>query len=217
MKVQGILLALCLALTPEPLRAVREEQWKADLRDGPAMGISPSSLLFGAVCSSATARFYESKRRGSVLLSRFTRGKNMKLVVGMMAAAVVLAGGVVVSVEASTHGQAEASVFKGPVGDRPVGGYEGWWNATPLNGSAEGLPQETVAVNTATGKIVDAFNRSMNDAGLVTLVSDVDFEVVPDPAWPRNSVVIIETATGKVIEDFRVDGKGAPIIAYTAP
>lgn len=72
-------------------------------------------------------------------------------------------------------------------------------------------------MNTATGKVVDAFNRSMNDAGLVTLVSDVDFEVVPDPAWPRNSVVIIETATGKVIEDFRVDGKGAPIIAPTAP
>lgn len=92
-----------------------------------------------------------------------------------------------------------------------VRGYEGWWNATPLSGDATGLPQETVAVNTSTGKVVDAFNRSVNDAGKVTNVSDVDYAVVPDTAWPADSVVIIETATGEVIESFPVNQNGEPI------
>ncbi|WP_163167343.1 hypothetical protein [Arthrobacter sp. Alg241-R88] len=101
--------------------------------------------------------------------------------------------------------------------ERPttVGGYEGWWNATPLSGDVSGLPQETVAVNTRTGQVVDAFNRSMNDAGKVTNVADVDFTVVPDPAWPADSVVIIETATGDVIESFPVNQNGEPIYDAT--
>jgi hypothetical protein len=101
--------------------------------------------------------------------------------------------------------------------ERPttVGGYEGWWNATPLSGDASGLPQETVAVNTRTGEVVDAFNRSMNDAGKATSIADVDYPVVPDPAWPADSVVIIETATGDVIESFPVNQKGEPIYDAT--
>lgn len=96
-----------------------------------------------------------------------------------------------------------------------VRGYEGWWNATPLSGDATGFPQETVAVNTRTGKVVDAFNRSMNDAGRVTNVSDVDYAVVPDTAWPTDSVVIIETATGEVIESFPVNQNGEPVYDAT--
>jgi hypothetical protein len=101
--------------------------------------------------------------------------------------------------------------------ERPttVGGYEGWWNATPLSGDASGLPQETVAVNTRTGEVVDAFNRSMNDAGKATNIADVDYTVVPDPAWPADSVVIIETATGDVIESFPVNQNGEPIYDAT--
>lgn len=49
-------LAVSVALTPVRLREAREEQWRADLRDGPGMGISEKWLLFGALYSSATAR-----------------------------------------------------------------------------------------------------------------------------------------------------------------
>jgi hypothetical protein len=69
-----------------------------------------------------------------------------------------------------------------------------------------GLPQETVAVNTRTGKIVDAFNRATNS----TRISDVKFTPVPDDSWPANSIVIIDTASGKLIEDFLVDENGSP-------
>jgi hypothetical protein len=95
--------------------------------------------------------------------------------------------------------------------DGPVGGYEGWWNATRASGAAAALPQETVAVNTETNQVVDAFNRGINDAGRPTRLSDVKYTVTPDPAWPDHSVVIIDTSTNRVIAGFRVDAKGEPI------
>ena len=93
----------------------------------------------------------------------------------------------------------------------PVGGYEGWWNSTPASGDAHDLPAETVAINTRTNQVVDAFNRSINDAGRPTEISDVDYIVTPDPSWPKDSVVIIDTTTRQVIADFRVDAAGEPI------
>ncbi|WP_290258346.1 hypothetical protein [Arthrobacter sp. YD4] len=93
----------------------------------------------------------------------------------------------------------------------PVGGYEGWWNSTPASGDAHGLPAETVAINTRTNQVVDAFNRSINEAGRPTKISDVDYIVTPDPSWPKDSVVIIDTTTRQVIADFRVDAAGEPI------
>lgn len=200
-RAEGVL-TFCVLLTPRRLRTIREEQWRADLRDGPDLGISPSSLMFGALRSSIIARFHDAVNRGSLLLSQFTRGKNMKLVLGMIGAAVVVAGGTAIGVQAVQ-----------PKTDYPrmeslttIAGYEGWWNSTPASGNTEGLPQETVAVNTRTGKVVDAFNRATNS----TSIPDVSFEVVPDPSWPANSVVIIDTASGKVIEDFLVNEKGSP-------
>ena len=95
--------------------------------------------------------------------------------------------------------------------ESPVGGYEGWWNATPASGNTAGLPQEAVAVNTRTNKVVDAFSRRINDAGRATLITDVPYTVVPDPSWPADSVVIIDAATNMVIEDFRVDLNGNPL------
>lgn len=92
-----------------------------------------------------------------------------------------------------------------------VGGYEGWWNATPASGNTAGLPQEAVAINTRTNTVVDAFSRASNDAGRPTLITDVPYTVVPDPSWPADSVIIIDTATNKVIEDFRVDLNGNPL------
>jgi hypothetical protein len=178
------------------------------MRDGPELGISPSSLLFGALCSSMIARFYDAVHRGSLLLSQFKRGKNMKLVLGMIGAAVVVAGGAAVGVQAVQPKTALPSMES-----MTIGGYEGWWNSTPISGNTEGLPQETVAVNTRTGKVVDAFNRATKS----TSISDVSFEVVPDPSWPANSVVIIDTASGKVIEDFLVNEKGSPFDEYGQP
>jgi hypothetical protein len=198
-------LAVSVALTPVRLREVREEQWRADLRDGPAIGISAKSLLFGALRSSATARTYELLHRGSMLLSHIKKGEKMKRVLGIAGAAAVLVGGAVVGLQAGYSN--ETPVARTPVADRPIGGYEGWWNSTPVHGSAEGLPEETVTVNTRTGKIVDAFNRAKNS----TLISDVDYNLVPDPAWPADSIVIIDTTTGMVIEDFLVDERGVPL------
>lgn len=92
-----------------------------------------------------------------------------------------------------------------------VGGYEGWWNATPASGNTAGLPQKTVAINTRTNTVVDAFSRKINDAGRPTRVVDVPYTVVPDPSWPAESVIIIDTATDTIIEDFRVDLNGNPL------
>lgn len=75
MRRQEAILAACLALTPARHRSVREEQWRADLRDGPGMGISTSALLLGAARSSMASRFYELKHRGGIILSRITKGK----------------------------------------------------------------------------------------------------------------------------------------------
>jgi hypothetical protein len=110
------------------------------------------------------------------------------------------------SVQPERTGQSTTSRLDGH-----VGGYEGWWNATPASGATAALPQETVAVNTETNQVVDAFNRRINDAGRPTKLSDVRYTVTPDTAWPEHSVVIIDTATDRVIADFRVDAKGEPI------
>ena len=211
-KTEKAVLRTCLLVTPQYLRAVREEQRRADLLDGPDQGISASSLLIGALCSSAQARFTDVVHRASLLLSRRNRGKNMKLVLGLISAVAVAAiGSTVVGHVTPNDGQT------GKAGHIIVGGYEGWWNATPVSGSAEGLPRETVAVNTRTGEIVDAFNRTMNEAGKVATVADVDYAVVPDPKWPANSVVIIDTASGKVIEDFLVTEEGSPFDEHGQP
>ena len=59
--------------------------------------------------------------------------------------------------------------------------------------------------------MVDAFSRKINDAGRPTMITDVPYAVVPDPSWPVNSVIVIDSATGRVIENFRVDVNGYPL------
>lgn len=205
MNVHGLVLAVCTALMPSHLRQVREEQWVADLRDGPELGISRSSLLYGAVCSSVSARVRDLESRCQALFSNQNKGEIMKLGIGLLGTAALIVGGLYAGIQAPVPQAAAPNAS-------PVGGYEGWWNSTPVSGIVEGLPRETVSVNTRTGKVVDAFNRSMNEAGKVTNVSDVDFTVIPDPEWPANSVVIIDTASGDVIESFPVDDNGEPIM-----
>ncbi|MDN4644770.1 hypothetical protein [Arthrobacter sp. PsM3] len=107
---------------------------------------------------------------------------------------------------------AASSAASAPASSEPAaGGYDGWWNATPASGSTAGLPQETVAINTRTNTVVDAFSRKINDAGRPTRLADVPYTVVPDPSWPAESVVIIDTATNTMIENFRVDLNGNPL------
>jgi hypothetical protein len=207
MKMNEAVLALCVALTPDRLREVREEQWKADLRDGPQMGISASSLLVGAACSSVAARFNELLDRGSKLLWHNKEGERVKVGLGVAGAAVILFGGAAIGIQASSSKAETSSVARTPVHDRPIGGYEGWWNSTPAYGGTADLPQEIVAVNTRTGAVVDAFNRATNS----TSISDVDYAPAPDPSWPANSIIIIDTASGKVVEDFLVDERGVPL------
>jgi len=143
MRFTEAVFASAVALTPVRLREVREEQWRADLRDGPAMGISAKSLLFGAVRSSAMARSHDLLHRGGKVLSRIKKGENLRLVLGIAGAAAILVGSVVVGIQASAEPeQAEVPLVKAPLENRPIGGYEGWWNSTPVSGSAEGLPQE---------------------------------------------------------------------------
>lgn len=174
------------------------------------MGISPSSLLFGAACSSVTARFHDTVHRGGTLLSRSIKGENMKVTLGIIGAAAAVVGGVVVGVQANAAPSPSPESFysKGAMEDLTITGYEGWWNATPAEGSADHLPQETVAVSTRTNQVVDVFNRAMNDAHQIPTIADIGFEVVPDPSWPKDSVVIIETASGKVLESFPTNDKG---------
>jgi len=132
----------------------------------------------------------------------------MKVVLGMAGTVALLLGGLVVGAQAI---QPKAQPM--PPENMKIMGYEGWWNSTPADGNTEGLPQETVTVNTRTGEVVDAYNRATKS----TRISDVQFKVVPDPAWPKNSIIIIDTASGKVIEDFLVDEKGSPFDEHGKP
>ncbi|WP_354351237.1 hypothetical protein [Pseudarthrobacter sp. PvP090] len=127
-------------------------------------------------------------------------------------AGVILAAGASLSACGGAAKAAGTPTASAPASsESPVGGYEGWWNATPATGSSAGLPQETVAVNTRTNRVVDAFSRKINDAGRPTKITDVPYTVVHDPSWPADSVVIIDVVTNKMIENFRVDLYGNPL------
>ncbi|WP_104053961.1 MULTISPECIES: hypothetical protein [unclassified Arthrobacter] len=91
-----------------------------------------------------------------------------------------------------------------------IGGYEGWWNSTPVSGDTTGLPDETVAVRTDTGEIVDASTRNASGQAEAVHPDDVEYAVVTDPVWPKQSVVIIDTETSEVIESFPIDSTGEP-------
>lgn len=91
-----------------------------------------------------------------------------------------------------------------PVLQMTVAGYEGWWNSTPEDGNVAGLPNETVQINTRTNAVIDGFNRT-------TQGSNINYTVHPDPAWPKDSIIIVDTATNKVVDSFPVDETGQPL------
>ncbi|PXA64066.1 hypothetical protein CVS29_16995 [Arthrobacter psychrochitiniphilus] len=84
-----------------------------------------------------------------------------------------------------------------------INGYIGWWNSTPEDGDVTGLPNETVQINTRTNTVIDGFNRT-------TKSTHIKYTVPPDPAWPKNSIIIIDTATNKVTYSFPVEADGTP-------
>ncbi|TDK24092.1 hypothetical protein E2F48_15045 [Arthrobacter crusticola] len=126
---------------------------------------------------------------------------------GFLVAAALLMSACSVGVGASMGAAAGPAVSQEPA----VGGYEGWWNSTPVSGDISGLPKETVAVRTDTGEIVDASARDENGQAAAVDPDDVEYSVVVNPAWPEQSVVIIDTETDEVIESFRVDASGTPL------
>ncbi|GAA2853510.1 hypothetical protein [Paenarthrobacter ilicis] len=214
MKGEDIVITLCVALTPAGLREIREEQWRSDLIDGPGMGIPRSALLVGAVRSSAASRLFELKRRGSLSMSRIIKGDNMKLVFGAVGAVAALAAIVVGGIQANTPATiTDGAQLRAAMAEENIGGYEGWWNSSFLDGTPAG-PPEIVAVNTNTGTVVDYFNRAKHEAGQQLTPDDTDYTAVPDPSWPTSSVVIIDTATGKMIDSFPVDHRGRVIYTH---
>jgi hypothetical protein len=84
-----------------------------------------------------------------------------------------------------------------------VAGWEGWWNAIPVDGNDEGLPQQTVTVLTDTGAIIDAFDRDSQSGGSPEELG-IDYQVQPDPDWPADSAVIIDVDTDQVIETITI-------------
>lgn len=91
-----------------------------------------------------------------------------------------------------------------PVYQTTIDGYIGWWNSTPEDGNVAGLPNETVQINTRTNTVIEGYNRTSKS-------TDIDYTVHPDPAWPKNSIIIIDTATSKVMDSFPVDETGKPL------
>jgi hypothetical protein len=84
-----------------------------------------------------------------------------------------------------------------------VGGWEGWWNAIPVDGNDGGLPQRTVTVLTDTGTIIDAFDRDSQAGGSPEDLG-IDYQVQDDPDWPAGSAVVIDVDTDRVIETITI-------------
>ncbi|MDQ0278638.1 hypothetical protein QO003_002941 [Arthrobacter silviterrae] len=82
-----------------------------------------------------------------------------------------------------------------------IGGYIGWWNSTTEDGSDAGLPNETVQISTRTNTVVDGYNRATGSHA-------INYTVHPDPRWPKKSIIIVDTATNKVLDSFPVDENG---------
>lgn len=89
------------------------------------------------------------------------------------------------------------------------GGFEGWWNSTPADGDITGLPLEGVSVHSETGRKIDAFKRGTDGSAYSVPVEEIDFDVKVDPSWPKDNLVTIEMATGKVLDIEKIPEQAA--------
>ncbi|WP_265522863.1 hypothetical protein [Oerskovia flava] len=92
---------------------------------------------------------------------------------------------------------------------RLVGGYEGWWNSTPANeDSTEKRPEEfpaevrkhprTVQVYVRERLVIDQYDR-------IDCTYTPDYEPPALDHLPPETVVILDTDTGEVLEEIAID------------
>ncbi|NJC23744.1 hypothetical protein BJ994_002820 [Arthrobacter pigmenti] len=117
-------------------------------------------------------------------------------------AALALSGCGVLS--ANLGGEAEARDGAAVPADGCIGGWEGWWNSTPVDGNDEHLPQQTVTILTDTGRVIDTFDRSGNLAGDAE-TTGVDYQPEGDETWPANSAVVVDAETGETIKIIPIE------------
>lgn len=113
------------------------------------------------------------------------------------------------SAQANASAEAAKGITSTP-GKKCTGGFEAIWNSTPVDGDVSGLPQETVTVVSETGRIFDAMRRGSDGTGEAVALESLDYKVNVDPSWPKNHAVMIDTATGKVLETFKIPAE-APL------
>ncbi|WP_269936520.1 hypothetical protein [Arthrobacter sp. HY1533] len=89
-----------------------------------------------------------------------------------------------------------------------IGGFENIWNSTPVEGDASELPRETVTVVSETGRIFDAMRRTPDGTAEAVAPEDINYKVHVDDSWPKNHAMVIDTATGKVLDTIKIpDGR----------
>ncbi|WP_157875100.1 hypothetical protein [Arthrobacter sp. PAMC 25486] len=127
---------------------------------------------------------------------------NLKNILAMTAVVVMMAltG---CSAQANASAEAAEGITSSP-GENCSGGFETIWNSTPVDGNVSELPQETVTVVSETGRIFDAMRRTSDGTAEAVAPENVDYKVNVDPSWPKNHAVMIETATGKVLETMEI-------------
>lgn len=125
---------------------------------------------------------------------------NNILVLTVVVAMMALTG---CSAQANASAGAAGGIISTP-GENCTGGFETIWNSTPVDGNVSELPQETVTVDSETGRILDAMRRTSDGAAEAVAPESVDYKVNVDPSWPKNTAVMIETATDKVLETMEI-------------
>lgn len=120
-----------------------------------------------------------------------------------MTAVVVMMALTGCSAQANASAEAAGGITAAP-GEKCTGGFESMWNSTPVDGNVSELPQETVTVVSDTGQIFDAMRRTSDGTAEAVAPESVDYKVNVDPSWPKNHAVMIDTATGKVLEIIEI-------------
>ncbi|MGL3806163.1 hypothetical protein ACSYDW_08715 [Paeniglutamicibacter sp. R2-26] len=203
MKCEKLILAACLALSPAQSRAIRKEQWAADLRDCAELEISRSSLLIGALRSSTTARIHNIIERGSKTPSLATKRIDMRSAIGILALGLTIVGGAAVGIREALP----------PVQDNPYAAQSATGNATqdksvPSERDSLLLQPETLIVNTDSENVLDAFDRGRDTGMQVTLVSDKRYSVTIDPSMSMDSVTIVDPKSGNILDSFPMNNNG---------
>ena len=120
MKAEKLLLIFCLALSPARSRAVRKEQWAADLMDCAELGLSRNSLLYGVLRASVSARVHDTIHRAGKKPSQPIKGKNMRAATATLGIALTLAGSCLVGIKTlpTGHDLPQATQTTNEYGDR---------------------------------------------------------------------------------------------------